>query len=78
MLVLPTNLLCVKEMLAESSKSAPKAIFYEGIGPAEKVFHLYFLMDAEFLFRFDVANKRIQCETNAGRVLENCTKSTSV
>ena len=59
MLVLPTNLLCVKEMLAESSKSAPKAIFYEGIGPAEKVFHLYFLMDAEFLFRFDVANKCI-------------------
>ena len=67
MLVLPTNLLCVKEMLAESSKSAPKAIFYEGIGPAEKVFHLYFLMDAEFLFHFD-----------DDRVLKKCTKSTFV
>ena len=36
------NEFIVKQMLAESSKSVPKALLYEGIDPVEKVL-TYFL-----------------------------------
>ena len=37
--MLPTYVMC-EEMLAESSKSVPKAVVYEGIELVEKVFDL--------------------------------------
>ena len=47
----------VKEMLAESSKSAPKALLYEGIEAVEKVFDLLSLTYIKkFHFHFDFAN----------------------
>ena len=41
-LMLPTDVVC-EEMLAESSKSAPKAVLYEGIELVKKVFDVLFL-----------------------------------
>ena len=53
-------------MLAESSKSAPKVVLYEGIEQVEKVFDVLFLTDGRKSIPMLVLPTNLLCERNAG------------
>ena len=54
----------MKEMLAESSKSAPKAVLYEGIELVEKVFDVLFLTNGRKSFPMLVLSINLLCGRN--------------
>ena len=56
----------VKEMLAESSKSAPKAVLYEGIELVERLFDVLSLTDGRKSIPILVLPTNLFCERNAG------------
>ena len=57
---------CVKELLAESSKSVPKAVLCEGIELVKKVFDVFPLTDATKSIHILMLPTNRLCERNAG------------
>ena len=53
-------------MLAESSKSAPKAVLYEGIELVKKVFDVLSLTDVRKSIPIVMLPTNLLCERNAG------------
>ena len=56
----------MKEMLAESSKSAPKAVLYEAIELVERLFDILSVTDGRKSIPILMLPTNLLCERNAG------------
>ena len=56
---------CVKEILAESSKSAPKAVLYEDTEVVKKVFDVLSLTDGRKSIHILMSPTNLLCDGNA-------------